>query len=222
MKQKTASDALLIFMRTPRPGKVKTRLARSLGDERAAEFYRLCTDAVLKEIRQLSGEVDSYIFLAEQIDEHEKSRWAGRGFTVAVQEGESLGQRLYNAFSTVFGSGAQKVVIVASDVPDLSASILDEAMKSLDNSDIVIGPCYDGGYYLIGMKELHKELFASISWGTEYVYQQTLNAANKGGLSVHQLQTLIDIDTEADLHKWSEVDGHKQPALKDFIRAIRL
>jgi rSAM/selenodomain-associated transferase 1 len=222
MKQKTQLSALLVFVRAPRPGKVKTRLARSLGDEKAAEFYRLCTDAALEEIGQLSREVEKYICFAEPINKYEMKRLAGLGFKVAVQEGESLGQRLCNAFSRVLENGARKVFIVASDVPDLSAKIMKEAVSGLDNSDVIIGPCYDGGYYLIGMKELHEELFHGISWGTERVCQQTLNIAEENGLTVRQLPILSDIDTEADLRQWSEVDGHKKPAIMDFIKAIRL
>jgi rSAM/selenodomain-associated transferase 1 len=222
MKQETSSSALVVFMRTPRPGKVKTRLARSLGDEKAAEFYRICTDTTLKEIGQLSQEVARYISFAEPVSKYEMRRLVDLGFKVEVQEGESLGQRLCKTFSRVLESGALKVVIVASDVPDLSASVMTEAISSLDNSDVVIGPCYDGGYYLIGMKELRQQLFHDISWGTELVYQQTLDAARKNGLTVRQLPILIDIDTEADLRRWSEAGGYKKPALMDFIKAIRL
>src|SRR4030042_268184 len=149
-------------------------------------------------------------------------RLAGLGFKVTLQEGEGLGQRLCNAFCRVLENGARKVVIVASDVPDLSARIMADAISSLDNSDVVIGPCYDGGYYLIGMRELHKELFHGISWGTERVYQQTLDATRKKALAVRELPILVDIDTDADLRQWSQIDGYKKPALLDFIRAIRL
>ena len=222
MKQEIQSSALLVFMRAPHPGKVKTRLARSLGDEKAIEFYRLCTDAVLEEIGQVLGEVEKYISFAGPTDRCETERLAGMGFRVEVQEGESLGQRLYNAFSRVMDNGARKVVIVASDVPDLSAKIMEEAISSLDSSDVVIGPCYDGGYYLIGMKELRKELFDDISWGTELVCQQTLAAAKTNDLTVSQLPLLIDIDTEADLRQWLWLDGYKKPAIMDFVKTIRL
>jgi len=222
MKQEKQSSALLVFMRAPRAGKVKTRLARSLGDEKAAEFYNLCIDATLEEIGQLSKEIDKYISFTEPTSKYEVERLAGLGFKVTLQEGEGLGQRLCNAFSRVLENGAQKVVIVASDVPDLSARIMTDAISSLDNSDVVIGPCYDGGYYLIGMKELHGELFHGISWGTERVYQQTLDATRKKALAVRGLPILVDIDTEADLRQWSQVDGYKKPALMDFIKAIRL
>jgi rSAM/selenodomain-associated transferase 1 len=222
MKRETQSSALLVFVRSTHRGKVKTRLARSLGDDKATEFYKLCTDAVLEEIRQLSPEVEKYISFAEPTSEYEMRRLAGLEFRVSVQEGKNLGQRLCSTFSKALGSGARKVVVVASDVPDLSKKIMEEAVSRLDNSDVVIGPCYDGGYYLIGMKELHEELFNGISWGTEHVYRQTLDAAKQNGLTVEQLPILNDIDTEADLHRWSQLDGRKKPALMDFIKTISL
>lgn len=222
MNKSIVPAALLVFLRFPRPGKVKTRLAQSLGEKRAAQFYRICADAILSEISQLPKKVERYIFCADKTDEPETIHWAGTGFNFAVQKGDGLGQRLENAFSSAFGNGVQKAVAIASDVPDLSADILKEAIQALDEHDIVIGPCYDGGYYLIGMKRLHNELFNGISWSTEQVYQQTLAATGKSGLTVHQLQPLIDIDTEADLHKWSQMNRRQQPAFDEFLKAIGL
>ena len=222
MMQKMSTKALLVFVRAPRPGKVKTRLARTLGDERAAEFYRLCTDNTLTEINRLPREVERYIFFAESVNSYEMDRLTALGFKVAVQEGKNLGERLDNAFRRVFENGARKVVIVASDVPDLSAKVMKEAIDGLDNSDVVIGPCYDGGYYLIGMKELHKELLTGISWGTDCVYRQTLDSAKSNGLTILQMPILIDVDTEADLRRWSLIDRQKNPAFVDFIKAVHL
>jgi rSAM/selenodomain-associated transferase 1 len=222
MNKSIVPAALFVFLRFPRPGKVKTRLAQSLGEKRAARFYRICADAILSEISRLSDKVERYIFCADKTDEPEIRHWAGPGFNFAVQEGESLGQRLENAFSSVLNNGVQKAIAVASDVPDLSADILNEAIQALDEHDIVIGPCYDGGYYLLGMKRLHHELFDGISWSTEQVYQQTLATTGKSRLTVHQLQTLIDIDTEADLHKWSEMHKRQQPAFDEFLKTIGL
>lgn len=211
-----------MFMRAPLPGKVKTRLAKTIGDEKAAEFYRLCTQTTIAEIGQLHSDVEKYIFFDESAAVYQVNCLVAPGFKVAIQEGQSLGQRLSNTFKRVLENGAQKVAIVASDVPDLSSGIVREAISSLDDSDVVIGPCYDGGYYLIGMKKLHRELFRGISWGTEQVCQQTLVAAKESGLTVGQLPILIDIDTEEDLRRWSEVNGSKKPAFIDFIRAIHL
>jgi uncharacterized protein len=222
MMQKISTKALLVFVRAPRPGKVKTRLARTLGDERAAEFYRLCTDNTLKEINLLPQEVEKYIFFAESVNNCEMNRLIGLGFKVAVQEGKSLGERLDNAFRKVFENGARKVVIIASDVPDLSAKIMKEAIDDLDNCDVVIGPCYDGGYYLIGMRELNKKLFMGIAWGTDRVYRQTLDSAKSNGLTILRMPILIDIDTEADLRRWSLIGRQKSSVFMDFIKAIRL
>jgi len=161
-----------------------------------------------------------YVFYADKTDEFEIRSWAGPGFHFIVQKGEDLGQRLQNAFCTVFNNGTQKAVAVASDVPDLSAGIMNESIKALDRSDVVIGPCYDGGYYLLGMSRLQSELFDGISWSTEQVYRQTLAATMINGLTVHKLQTLIDIDTVADIRRWSLTDRNRQPAFDDFLKDI--
>jgi rSAM/selenodomain-associated transferase 1 len=216
------SNVVIMFIRAPLQGKVKTRLAKTMGDEKAAEFYRLCTEAAISEVNQVSREVERYIFFADPVCGYKTDHLVDSGFKIEVQEGESLGQRLFNAFNRAFKSGAKMAVIVASDVPDLTAGIIKEAFSSLDKRDVVIGPCYDGGYYLIGMKEPHEELFRDISWGTEQVFRQTIVAIKESGLIVSQLPILIDIDTEEDLRRWREMNGDKQPALLDFIRAINI
>jgi rSAM/selenodomain-associated transferase 1 len=214
--------ALFIFLRFPLPGKVKTRLAQSLGKNKAAWFYRLCADAILSEIRRLPEDVKKYVFYTDQTDEPEIRRWVGPEFTIVVQEGEDLGQRLKNAFGSVFNEEMQKVIAVASDVPDLSADIMNKSIEALDKSDVVIGPCYDGGYYLLGMKRLHDELFSGISWSTEHVYRQTLAASNRSGLNVGQIQTLMDIDTEEDIYKWSRANKCRQSVFDEFLTATDL
>lgn len=216
------SNAVIIFIRAPLQGKVKTRLAKTLGNEKAAEFYRLCTDATISEVSRLSPEVVKYIFVAEPVSGYETGYLAHQGFKIDVQEGDDLGQRLCNAFSRVFEKGAQKAIILASDVPDLTTGIIEEALSGLSKSDVVIGPCYDGGYYMIGMKELHEELFRDISWGTEQVFQQTIMAVKESRLKVRQLPVLIDMDTEADLYRWMEIKGKKNLDLLDFIRDMNV
>jgi rSAM/selenodomain-associated transferase 1 len=221
MKQE-ASDAVIVFMRAPLQGKVKTRLAKTLGEEKAAEFYRLCAESIASEISQLSQSITKYISFAEKIDGNQASLLINLGFEIAVQEGGDLGERLGNAFAMTLRNGARKVVILASDVPDLTASLINEAISSLDDSDVVIGPSYDGGYYLIGMKELHTGLFHNISWGTEKVYRETLRAIKQEGLVVRQLPILIDIDTEADLHHWLREGSNKNRCLMEFIDTVPL
>lgn len=207
-------------MRAPLQGKVKTRLAKTLGDEKAAEFYRLCIESMVAEICGLPEEVKRYILFDGPIHGYQTDRLIDLGFNIEVQEGENLGQRLSNAFDVILEKIAGKVVIVASDVPDLTTGIIQGALDSLDDSDVSIGPCHDGGYYLIGMKELHRELFDDISWSTGQVYKQTLAAAKKKGLVVRELPILVDIDTEADLRRWSKKKDLKNPSLLDFLRTV--
>lgn len=142
--QRTKGDAVLIFVRFPRPGKVKTRLAQSLGNVRAAGFYRLCAESSLQQIGMLPDDVQKYIYCTGENGDLEHSFWTRPPFQLVIQAGETLGQRLQNAFSDMFINGALKVVIVASDVPDLTVDILNRALKALDTHDITIGPCPDG------------------------------------------------------------------------------
>jgi len=202
IKQNNAS--LVIFARHPKSGRVKTRLAKTLGAEKATEFYRLCAEHLFQETEKLPSEIKRYIYYDGMENENRLQAWAGACFDYVVQAVGSLGHRLENAFSTQFSRGARKVIIVASDVPDISSSIIVEAFRSLDNHEIVIGPCHDGGYYMIGMKKLHKDIFDGIPWSTSQVYAHTLTNINKLDISLCQLRSLYDIDTEEDLNQWSK------------------
>ena len=146
--------------------------------------------------------MQKHVFFADRKDEYHVKRWAGPRFYYSHQVDGTLGNRLENAFESVFRRGCQKAIVVASDVPDLSAKTINEAITSLDQYDIVIGPTYDGGYYLLGLKELYRSLFHNISWSTEEVLGETLSIAEELGLSVHLLRYLFDIDTEEGLRMW--------------------
>ncbi len=196
--------SLIVFARLPLPGKVKTRLARDVGDEPAAEFYRLCAEHVFRESDKLSGRVQRYLFYSDPEDSKEMQHWGGPRFNYVAQAGRDLGNRLEHAFGTVFEQGAQKAIVLATDVPGISADIVDEASEALDHSDAVLGPCPDGGYYLLGMKQLHKDLFANIPWSTNQVLDKTSDAMRKLGLGVRWLPSLADIDTGEDLRRWHE------------------
>jgi rSAM/selenodomain-associated transferase 1 len=196
--------ALIIFARFPRRGEVKTRLAETIGSEAAAVFYRLCAEHVFGEIEDLSREVRRFLFYSDRSDENEMQEWAGPQFQLEAQVGTDLGERMENAFRSVFGRGARKAIIIGTDVPDLSAAIIDDAIGALDLCDVVIGPCQDGGYYLLGMKELHTGLFTDIPWSTDEVLEKTLGKVSALHLGIGQLPILADIDTEDDLRHWFE------------------
>jgi len=216
------SCAIIVFMRAPFEKRVKTRLAKTIGRQRASQFYSLCVNTVVDQMMGLAPTIAKYIFLAEPVDAAKIKYLKDRGFSIEVQEGVNLGDRLCNAFYRMFQKGIKKTVIVASDVPDLSAVIVKEAIHSLDGNDLVIGPSHDGGYYLIGIRKLDEFLFDGLSWGTERVLRQTLDAADRARLRVWQLPTLMDIDTEADLCQWADSEGSKNRAILDFVKAMRL
>ena len=194
--------SLIIFVRFPQPGKVKTRLAMSIGHAEASRLYRLCAENVFEETKRLSGNIRSHIFYADKNDKDNISKWAGAAFHFMPQAEGDLGMRIEAAFNHVFRQGARKAVIVASDVPDLSADDIQGAINALDSYDLVIGPTNDGGYYLLGMKRLHSELFHGITWSTTAVYEETLKVGEALGLKVYCLRALDDIDTEDDLYRW--------------------
>lgn len=193
---------LIIFGRYPHPGKVKTRLAASIGDTASADFYRLCAEHTFRQAA--SFQTSSIIFYCSNQDDlplvHE---WIIQyNFSIAVQSGITLGERMENAFDSAFQKGAKKVIIIGTDAPDISNEILQSSVAALETSDIVIGPALDGGYYLLGMKNLHIDLFNEIPWSTDSVFQSTIEKAQTHQLTIQLLPPLTDIDTYEDLTKW--------------------
>ncbi|MFC1918339.1 TIGR04282 family arsenosugar biosynthesis glycosyltransferase [Chloroflexota bacterium] len=204
------NTSLIIFIRLPSPGRVKSRLATSLGAEIATKVYQLCAEHVFQESDRVSSGIQKYVFYSDRRDEEKIKQWAGSRFRFSPQVQGNLGKRIDDAFRTVFDRGTRKAIIVASDVPDLSAEIIDDAASKLDEYDIVIGPCRDGGYYLLGMNKFYRQLFQGIAWSTGQVYRQTLYNAKEMDLKAYSLPCLTDIDTEEDLRQWSEIttDGY--------------
>ena len=187
--------ALLIFQKNPELGKVKTRLGATLGDERALEIYHQLIEITLKEANKTS--FDIFIFYSSFLPKENSTELITRN----VQKGEDLGEKMKNAFQEVLALGYQKAIIIGTDCPEIHAGILNQAAVELKNNELVIGPAEDGGYYLLGMKTLQKELFEEVQWSTESVLKQTLEKAETLGLKVSLLESLNDIDTEEDLKK---------------------
>jgi rSAM/selenodomain-associated transferase 1 len=193
-----------MMVRYPEPGKVKSRLAAATGDETAADIYRSCAGRLFAAVEGLPKEIDRCLYCADAGDMERIGKWAGNGFGIDAQRGDGLGERLDQGFTTSFNQGAVKTVIVASDVPGISSSILREAFDALDRHDIVIGPSLDGGYYLIGLKRPEPRLFRNIDWSTPTVLDRTLQTAKECGLNPCVLPVLLDIDTADDWHRWIE------------------
>jgi len=203
-----ANRALIVFARYPRVGLVKTRLAATLGAESAAAFYRCCAERLFAEAGRLCCR--RYLFYAAEAQAEEMQAWVGPRFTCLAQREGDLGERMAAAFARVFAEGNEQAVIVGTDIPDLTAAILTQAFERLAHEDIVIGPAYDGGYYLLGMRHLHRELFREMAWSTAAVFEQTLQVVAHLGLQVYHLPMLRDIDTEEDLRQWLAVRETKR------------
>ena len=196
MKSKNSQNAIIIFQKNLVPGKVKTRLAATVGNHQAMEIYRELVAFTHKQATEVT-DADVWIFFSDDFEE------IGQNFqkyitAKMVQDGGDLGERMKNAFQTIFGLGYQTAILIGTDCPEISPKIMETAFNSLKNQDVVIGPALDGGYYLVGMKTVHFQLFEHIPWSTENVLPLTLEKLNQNNLSYILLPGLSDIDTEED------------------------
>jgi rSAM/selenodomain-associated transferase 1 len=189
----------IVFVRNPELGKVKTRLAKTIGDKKALNIYILLlkhTESVLQKVSS-----DKVVYYSEEIQSNDL--WSNRCFQKKLQKGNDLGERMQHAFEMAFKEGYEKVVIVGSDLFDLKAVHIENAFKALENHNLVIGPSLDGGYYLLGMKVLHPAVFKNKQWGTDSVLETTLK--NLEQENVKLLEALNDIDTFDDLQGHPEL-----------------
>ncbi len=186
-------DALIILIRNPHLGSVKTRLAAEIGDKGALKVYT----ALLDYTRLIASEIQSsrLLFYSNFIDD--KDSWDNRIFTKFLQEGNSFGARMCRAFKLAFNDH-EKAVIIGSDCEELTPEIIREAFNRLSEFDVILGPAKDGGYYLMGLKKIYPELFTNKKWSTSSVLKDTLNEIKKIGLSFYLLPVLSDIDDFED------------------------
>jgi len=212
-------DAIIIFAKYPKHGNVKTRLAKTLGENVATKFYISCASHVFKESLKLKRTVVPFLFHPDQEQSNELKNWAGGKFIYKIQDGADLGQRMSNALAEVFKNNFEKVLIIGTDIPDLSSDLINQALSQLDKNDIVIGPSTDGGYYLLGMKKFHPDLFNNIQWSSAEVLNKTLDIIIQKELKFCLLTELMDIDTEADLKIWySKINVKNSHPVKKFIK----
>jgi rSAM/selenodomain-associated transferase 1 len=183
---------LIVFVKNNIIGKVKTRLAKTVGDNKAFEVYKQLVD--ITEECSLKVDSDKHIYFSEKVI---TSKWVDE--LKFVQQGNSLGDRMSNAFENGFKQGYEKVILIGSDLPDISPSIIQEAFDKLEKSEVVFGPAEDGGYYLIGMKKPRKFIFENKPWSETELLKLTLEELGKQDVSYSFLQTLNDIDTFEDL-----------------------
>lgn len=204
-----APQRLLIFARLPELGAVKTRLAATVGDERALSLYRAMLRDLLRSIGNSTPETEIEVLWAPTSSANGASlREAFSPHTLAMQTGAALGDRLAMAFSErFFFHRTEKIIAVGVDDPSLTREIIDHAFAILDSCDWVVGPATDGGYYLIGCRAaaFDTSIFQDIEWGTERVFTTTMAKIAAWNSTVAVLPQRSDIDTEEDLRRssWS-------------------
>ncbi|WP_263970713.1 TIGR04282 family arsenosugar biosynthesis glycosyltransferase [Leptolyngbya sp. KIOST-1] len=198
----------MLFTRYPEPGRTKTRLIPQLGAMGAAAVQRQMTEYVLGQVQVAAQQLP----LAVEVhfaggNGEQMQAWLGVAGVYYPQAQGGLGDRLIAAFSQSFDQGRPGAIAIGSDCPALTARHLGMAIEALHQVDVVLGPATDGGYYLIGLRQLNRALFAAIDWGTDRVLEQTLAAAKAQGLSVELLPPLTDIDRPEDLPQWEAIVG---------------
>lgn len=197
-------NALIIFIKYPQPGLVKTRLAKEIGKNEAAFLYRLFVETILSRTTDIS--FSRIVFYSPAAKREAIRRWLGAGLDNEIypQKGRDLGERLANAFEFTFRKGAKKVLAIGSDSPTIDKFIILRAFKELENKSCVIGPAFDGGYYLLGLSSLYRQIFQDIDWGSHKVLEETLHLLNKLKLEYALLDEHFDIDRLEDLIRLQE------------------
>lgn len=186
---------LLLFVRNPELGKVKTRLAATVGPEMALEIYMRLLQHTREVTKQLP--VHKRVYYTNAINPNDL--WPNDVYDKHVQPSGDLGQKMRAAFASAFEEGYTSVVIIGSDCLQLTEYIILEAYRQLETHEVVIGPALDGGYYLLGMNRLYPELFENKRWSTEHVFPDTIQDLQNLHLSYALLPRLSDVDHAEDL-----------------------
>lgn len=188
-------NLLMIFVKNPVSGKVKTRLGSSIGSTNALLVYK----KLLAHTREVASQVETnrQVWYSSMIDHRDS--WNKERFDKKLQSGSDLGERMSVAFQKAFEDGYENVVIIGSDCADITSRHIKDAFHALITDDAVIGPSKDGGYYLLGISKYTPDIFTGISWSTQEVFEQTVGRFEHLGLSYSVLDVLNDIDTIEDL-----------------------
>ncbi len=195
-----SADTLIVFVKEPRPGHVKTRLARDLGPELAARVYRALAEAEIAGTRPAAGEYERVFFHDPDGDPAALRAWLP-GERLFPQAGADLGERMRAAFEHCFAAGAGRVAIVGTDVPWAGRAHVRAALEALRSQDVAVGPTPDGGYYLLALRAPQPQLFENVPWSTAEVLPATRARARARGLALAELVPLPDVDTLDDLRR---------------------
>lgn len=197
MSLKPTEALLIIFTRNPELGKVKTRLAKDVGDRTAFNIYNFLLKHTVSATKNLK--VSKYVYYSEEIPETDI--WEPEIYAKKLQQGNDLGEKMKNAFKEGFKSGFKNIIIIGSDLYDLQQQDLEKAFQLLQEKDAVIGPATDGGYYLLGMNQLFPEVFEDKEWGTSSLLEDTLKDLKRKNIGL--------LDARNDVDYYSDIKDHK-------------
>ncbi len=202
-----SNNIVAVMAKHPELSQVKTRLAKTLGDLKALEVYKilldnLCENCLPKQNNQYT--LGAFITPTGSINDFQLL-YNNFAF-YNPQNGDNLGERMQNALQFIFSDlHADKAILIGADIPDLDRNIIDCAFDILSTNDVVIGPTDDGGYYLLGIHKVYSEMFQNIRWGTSTVLDQTLKNCKSLSLKTKQLQVLSDLDIQEDLKSFPQI-----------------
>ncbi|KAA3620185.1 MAG: glycosyltransferase [Calditrichaeota bacterium] len=201
-------NALVVYAKYPEPGKVKTRLAATIGEILAAEVYSRFIHHIFKKHQRADKKYDFLCAVApaNKLDSFKNTFSGPRTFIPQISKSD-LGKRLFDTTQKVQNLGYNKIVIIGTDSPALPMQHIEQAFVALDKGDLALGPTSDGGYYLIGMREPNQQIFESIRWSTEFTLKDTMKAANRTRLKYSLLPEHFDIDEGQDLHYLLQIDN---------------
>lgn len=202
LKFMNLKKALIVFQKNPVLGKVKTRIAATLGQEQALEIYMQLLNHTYTIINQ-QQDVDIFIYFSDYLESSMSNIIVDVQFR--VQNGNDLGSRMKNAFEQVLGDGYQEVVIIGTDCPEITTAIIHEAFEKLALSDVVFGPAIDGGYYLLGLKNMDINLFDQMTWSHKHVLSESIKRVQINQQTYTLLEMLSDIDNEADWERYKNL-----------------
>lgn len=204
---------IIFFIKNPEKGKIKTRLAKDLNEEFVLDLYKCFVNDILSTLN--NSKYDFKIFYNPPESLSKIKEWLGVHYSFVQQKGKDLGLKMKNAFIDVFKSNYNKVIIIGSDMPNISNKIFINSFNNLDSNDAVIGPSFDGGYYLLGFnKETFLEkIFYNIKWSSSIVFNSTIDIFKKNNYKVSILNLMNDIDTISDLKKF--IDQNKKSKFRN-------
>ncbi|WP_372755370.1 TIGR04282 family arsenosugar biosynthesis glycosyltransferase [Mariniflexile sp.] len=185
-------ELIIVFVKNIKLGKVKTRLAASIGNRAAFEVYKELVKETEKAIKTIT--TDKRIYFSEALEE---TIWEHA--TKAIQNGEDLGERMKNAFKKGFEDGYERIVLIGSDLPDINATHIKDGLQALNQTEVVFGPAVDGGYYLVGLSKFHEYIFQDKPWSKPHLLEVTLEELKQKNVTFNLLEPLNDIDTFDDL-----------------------